>query len=389
MKRKLKVGVLMTLDTAYKHDIARGIIQFAKQHDQWTLYGQNQVLHNLKDLKNWKGDGIIAHISTKKEADKLISLGLPIVDVCGDLPINYDHLVQYTNDDRLAGEAAAQHFLKEGFAEFAFVGVTDRQWSILRKKGFTKALPPFHPGPLLFEKPQPYWDSSAPPRKELIQWLKKRPLAPLAIMAADDHIGAQIIEACNILKIHIPNEVSVIGTNNDIIVCEFCNPPLSSIPFDCIKIGLQAAASLHELMTVRKKEKAHEAEKLPPLPVVIRSSVSYENSRNSSVRDAVNFIRQNKGVPLAVTDVVAYCKVGRRSLEIHFKKICGHSIYEEICHQKIQRACVLLQRSDISITEIAFDSGFNSYQRFHSFFRKYMETTPKQYRQKYRIDPQL
>jgi AraC-like DNA-binding protein len=72
-------------------------------------------------------------------------------------------------------------------------------------------------------------------------------------------------------------------------------------------------------------------------------------------------------------------------MRLNFKKICGHSIYEEICQQKIQRACVLLQRSNISITEIAFDSGFNSYQRFHSFFKKYMQTTPKEYRKKYRL----
>jgi LacI family transcriptional regulator len=388
MKRKLKVGVLMTLDTTYKYDIVRGIIQFAKQHDQWSLYGQNRVLHNLTDLRNWKGDGIIAHITSKKEADKLASLGLPIVDVCGSVTVKHDRIIYYTNDDFLTGANVAHHFLKEGFTEFAFVGVKLRRWSMKRKNGFASALPPTHPGPLVFERTQEYWSKNEP-NKDLIQWLKQRPLAPLAIMAADDLVGAQIIEACNIAKIHIPNEISVIGTNNNVIVCEFCNPPLSSIPLNCLQIGIQAAASLHELMTVRKNETVYEAEKLPPLPIVARNSVSYENANNSAVRDAMNFIRQNKGVALTVSDVINHCKVGRRTLEINFKKICGHSIYEEICQQKIHRACVLLQRSTISITEIAFDSGFNSYQRFHSFFRKYIKTTPKQYRQKYRLDPHI
>lgn len=388
MKRKLKVGVLMTLNTTYKYEIARGVIQFAKQHDRWALYGQNRVLHNLTDMKNWKGDGIIAHISTKREAGKLMSLGLPIVDVCGSIPLEYDHLIQYTNDDRRTGAEVAKYFLKEGFTEFAFVGVKQRPWSVLRKRGFSDALPASHPGPLLFERARNYWKTNEP-QKDLIQWLRQRPLAPLAIMAADDRIGAQVIEACNMAKIHIPNEVSVVGTNNNVIVCEFCNPPLSSIPLNCLQIGLQAAASLHELMTVRKKDAVHEAKQLPPQPIVTRGSVSYENASNLAVRDAMNFIRQNKGVPLTVNDVIKHCKTGRRTLEINFKKICGHSIYEEICRQKIQRACVLLQRSNINITEIAFDSGFNSYQRFHAFFRKYMNTTPKQYRQKYRINPQI
>lgn len=385
--KKLKIGVLMTLDTHYKYEIVRGIVQFSKQNDHWSLYGQNRVLHNLKDLKDWKGHGIIAHIDSKREADKLISLGLPIVDVCGAIDVNYDRLVQITNNDYLTGANAAKYFLQEGFTEFAFAGVKQRRWSIKRKQGFTEALPASHPGALLFERPRNYWTSNEP-QADLIQWLKDRPIAPLAIMAADDRIGAQLIEACNMAKIHIPNEISIVGVNNNVVVCEFCNPPLSSIPLNCMQIGLQAAVSLNELMTTRKKEHIHETEKLPPLPIEARGSVSYENTSNRSVRDAMNFIRKSKGMALTVTDVVDHCKTGRRTLEINFKKICGHSIYEEICRQKIQRACLLLQRSSISITEIAFDSGFNSYQRFHSFFRKYMKITPKQYRQKYRLSSQ-
>ena len=386
--KKLKIGVLMTLDTHYKYEIVRGIIQFSKQNDHWSLYGQNRVLHNLTDLKNWKGDGIIAHVDSKREADKLMSLGLPIVDVCGSVDMDYDRLVQITTDDVLVGANAAKYFLQEGFTEFAFVGVKQRRWSLKRKEGFTHALPSAHPGPLLFERPRNYWISNEP-QKDLIRWLKQRPLAPLAIMAADDRIGAQIIEACNMTKIHIPNEISVIGVNNNVVICEFCNPPLSSIPLDCMQIGLHAAAALNDLMIPRKKATVHESEKLPPLTIVSRGSVSYENANNNAVRDAMNFIRKSKGIALTVSDVIDHCKVGRRTLEINFKKISGHSIYEEICKQKIQRACILLQRSNISITEIAFDSGFNSYQRFHSFFRKYIKTTPKQYRQKYRLGPNI
>ncbi len=388
MKKRLKIGVLMTLDTHYKYEIVRGIIQFSKQNEHWSLYGQNRVLHNLKDLKDWKGDGIIAHIDSKREADKLTSLGLPIVDVCGTVPVDYHRLIHITNDDFLTGANAAKYFMQEGFTEFAFVGVKMRRWSIKRKQGFTDALPKTHPGPLLFERPWSYWSTNEPQR-DLIQWLKKRPLSPLAILAADDQVGAQVIEACNMARIQIPNEVSVVGINNNMVICEFCNPPLSSIPLNCMQIGLQAAVSLNELMTFRRKETVHEAKRLPPLPIVTRGSVSYENANNVSVRDAMNFIQKNKGIALTVTDVIRHCSVGRRTLEINFKKICGHSIYEEICRQKIHRACVLLQRSNISITEIAFDSGFNSYQRFHSFFRKYMNTTPKEYRLKYRIPPNV
>jgi LacI family transcriptional regulator len=384
--KKLKIGVLMTLDTHYKHEIVRGIIQFAKQNNHWSLYGQNRVLHNLKDLKNWKGDGIIAHIDSKREADKLTSLRLPIVDTCGSVDIDYDRLVQITNDDLMTGARTAQFFMQEGYTEFAFVGVRKRRWSIKRKQGFSETLPATHPGPLLFERPQNYWSSNEP-QKDLIQWLEKRPLSPLAIMAADDRIGAQIMEACNMMKVEIPNEVSIVGINNNVVICEFCNPPLSSIPLDCLQIGLQAAVSLDELMTSRRKEKVHESQKLPAMPIVLRGSTSYDKVHNLAVREAMDFIRKSKGIAINAADVIKHCQVGRRTLEINFKKICGHSIYEEICRQKIQRACVLLQRSNISISETAFDSGFNSYQRFHSFFRKYMNTTPKQYRAKYRIDP--
>lgn len=382
------MAVLINLDTHYKKHVVRGIIQFTKTHNNWALYGQNQILHNLSDLKKWKGNGIIAHIATKQEADKLTSLGLPIIDVCGSVNINYDHLVQYTNDDVLTGSRIAQHFMLAGFTEFAFIGARQRKWSLDRKNGFINAIPKSHPGALVFERPLAYWNTYTTHR-DLLQWLKNRPLAPLSIMAANDQIGAQVINACNAAKIDLPNEISIIGTDNNEVVCEFCNPPLSSIPLDCLQIGLQAATSLHELMSSRNREPADDFLKLPPLPIVLRGSSSFENVNNLPVQDAVNFIRRNKGIALTVADVVEHCKVGRRTLEINFKKICGHSIYEEICQQKIQRSCVLLQRSDISITEIAFDSGFNSYQRFHSFFRKYMDTTPKNYRKKYRINAHI
>lgn len=384
MNKPLKIAVLVKTDNHYKYNFIRGIIQFAKRQKNWILFGQNEALHNLSSLKKWKGDGIIAHISSQKEADQLLSIGLPVVDVCTAFKIENDHLVQHTNNDPETGKRVAKHLVHEGFTEFAFVGARQRHWSINRKKGFTTAIEKAHRKAATFERALAYWESPTV-HKDLIQWLSRLPPVPVGIMAADDTIGAKIINACNRAKINIPGSVSVIGVGNNDVICELCAPPLSSIPLDCIQIGQQAAASLHAMMSDENFELPEEPLMTNPLPIVHRSSSSYELVENKAVQKAINFIHKNKGTALSVQEVVNHCRVNRRTLEINFRKAFGQSIYEEIQQQKIQRACLLLQRSDFNINEIAFDCGFNSYQRFYLSFKAHMGMTPKAYRKKYRL----
>lgn len=386
MKKKLKVAALLSLDNKYKYDVARGVIQFAKHHGQWSLHGQNHVFHNLNSLRNWKGDGIIAHINTKREADKLISLGLPIIDVCGAVSTNYDKMAIINNDDTKVGTRVAEHFMQLGLTEFAFAGVARHRWSIERKNGFVENLPVKLPDSRVFLRPQSFWRAKGR-KQEILSWLKTRPISAMGIMAADDVIGAEIIETCRKANIHVPNEIAVTGVNNDIVICEFSNPTLSSVPLSSLEIGLHAAAKLHEMMTVSDLNTMCKREIIPVESVVLRGSSGYTNENNMAVRDAINFIRSNKGTPMNVNDVIKHCNTGRRSLEISFRKAIGRTIYEEISRQKIRHACVLIQRTNKNISEIAFEAGFNSYQRFHAAFRKYRQLNPKEFRQKYRLDP--
>jgi LacI family transcriptional regulator len=384
MNKPLKIAVLVKTDNHYKYNFIRGIIQFAKRQENWTIYGQNEVLHNLSDLRKWKGNGIIAHISSQREADQLLSIGLPVVDVCTAFKIKNPRLVQHTNNDAETGRRVAGHLIHEGFTEFAFVGAKQRHWSINRKKGYSDAIGKVHPKIMTFERTLSYWESPSV-QKDLIQWLSKLPPVPVAVMAADDSIGAKVIKACNLAKINIPNGVSVIGVGNNDVICELCAPPLSSIPLDCIQIGQQAAASLHSMITDKNFEIPNETLMTNPLPIVHRSSSSYELVEDKTVQEAIHFIRKNKGTALSVQDVVEHCRINRRTLEINFRKAFGQSIYEEIQQQKIQRACLLLQRSDFNINEIAFDCGFNSYQRFYLSFKSHMGMSPKDYRKKNRL----
>ncbi|MGE4488821.1 MAG: XylR family transcriptional regulator [Kiritimatiellales bacterium] len=384
MQKPLKIAVLVKADNHYKYNFIRGVIQFAKRQKNWVLYGQNEALHNLSDLKKWKGDGIIAHLSSQKEADEILSVGLPVVDVCTAFKIQSDHLIQHTNNDVETGRRVAQHFIHEGFPEFAFIGARQRHWSVNRKKGIVEALSKVNRDVRIFDRPLTYWERSSPPI-DLIRWLSRLPPVPVAVMTADDTIGAKVTNACNLAKINIPSDISIISVGNTEVICELCVPPLSSIPLDCIQIGQQAAASLHAMITGTLDEMPAEPLMTDPLPIVHRSSSSYEQIENKAVQAAINLIHKNKGKALSVEDVVKHCKVNRRTLEINFRKTFGQSIYEEIQLQKIQRACLLLQRSDFSISELAFDCGFNSYQRFYLSFKAHMNMTPKQYRKKYRL----
>jgi len=133
-----KIALCMELSDFYEHGIARGLVRFAKSKPDWRLYGYGWMFRSLADIELWKGDGVIARVEDARSADRLSSLGLPIVDVAG--AYSRPNFRSVTNDDFLTGYQAALHLLGCGFSRFAFLGVAKARWSDLRREGFQKAL---------------------------------------------------------------------------------------------------------------------------------------------------------------------------------------------------------------------------------------------------------
>ncbi|MCC8164636.1 MAG: helix-turn-helix domain-containing protein [Planctomycetes bacterium] len=208
----------------------------------------------------------------------------------------------------------------------------------------------------------------------------RRQKPPFAIMAANDIIGMNVVGACRLAGLAIPEDVALVSVDNEELLCELSTPPMSSIPFDRFEIGFRAAERLDALMQGL-------IDYMPPLliqplPLVERASSTLLSSTDIMVNEALSYIRQNARQGIGAVEVVRQAKCSRRTLETRFKKIVGVSILEEIHRVRIGHASHLLLETTLPVSRISTDCGFNSVARFIAVFTEMTGVSPKAYRQR-------
>ena len=395
-----KIALCMELSDFYEHGIARGLVRFAKSKPDWRLYGYGWMFRSLADIELWKGDGVIARVEDARSADRLSSLGLPIVDVAG--AYSRPNFRSVTNDDFLTGYQAALHLLGCGFSRFAFLGVAKARWSDLRREGFQNALE--HRGRTgaegaragdraregsaglpAFERPLSWWEGSAEggfgsredegPLEAFLSGLE----APTALFACNDTTGLRATELAGRLRLAVPESLAILGVDNEDILCELAAPSLSSIMLDCEAIGFRAATALDAILEAGgPPEGARIA--VAPKEVVERESTRIFACEDDLVAKAVTFIRAHAHEGIDVSDLLDVVSSSRRALETRFRKEMGRSLHEEILRAKLVRAKRLLRETDGTIEDVAEKSGFGSLPRFHEAFRNAEGMSPGEWR---------
>ncbi|MFW5806934.1 MAG: DNA-binding transcriptional regulator [Spirochaetota bacterium] len=390
------IALGMELADYYDHGIARGVIRYAKGRPDWLLYGHGWMFSPLDDLADWTGDGVIARIEYAAEAELASQLPCPVVDVANSFPMPDVHVV--SNGDVETGRLAGRHFKANGFRNFAFCGVEPGEWSRLRLQGFreevgTQDLP-------VFERPLEWWLEETY-SVELALFLSRLP-KPVSIFACNDKAGLRVSSTCNSEGIAVPDQVAILGVDNEDIPCELANPSLSSIALQLERIGATAAARLNWLLGGNGGELSSEDALvsstteiravdgpgpivIPPLEVVERRSTSAYASSNPLVVEAFRLIRSENGRFLDVSDLVAELSVSRRTLESQFKHETGRTLHDAITLQRIRIATRLLRTTNLKVEAIAQESGFGSVQRFFAHFKRHTGTTPNRFRM--RIPP--
>jgi LacI family transcriptional regulator len=272
----------------------------------------------------------------------------------------------------------AEHFLVRKFRHFAFCGLPLRIWSDIREqvffqeitsRGFECSVYP-HPDPtrlLLPEAEYPY----------LAKWLASLP-KPVAVMACNDDRGIQVIEVCNFEGYHIPEQVAVLGVDNDDLICELSRPALSSIAFDLEDAGYQAAQVLWNLISGNTS--GYHCIPLEPLRVVTRLSSDITSQADPLVRRALRFIRSNYQSPIGVAEVARALDVSRRTLERRFLRVLNRSVRDQIQHFRFNQAKELLLHTEDSVERIAEMSGFGNLKQMLRSFEKNEGTSPAKFR---------
>ncbi len=360
--------------------VVRGIMHYQKTQGPWLTF-VDDVTRTDKDLdwlRQQRWSGVISGVSTPIVAETCVSLGVPVVELW-DSPAHRG-VPKIRPDNVAIGHMAAEHFLDRRFRRFAFSGFRNVAWSVERFAGFSEALAlaghecdaHLVDAP---DDPTPAWEAG---QVELLAtWLRGFP-SGMALLACDDERARQLTRAAVLAQLRVPEDLAVLGVNNDAARCEQEEPAVSSVATDNFATGHRAAELLAALMAGRTPENFET--RVEPLGVVMRASTNVLELRDKHVAAAVSFIREQACRGITVDEVVAQVHASRSQLENRFRRYLGHSPQVEIRRVQLEKVRALLAGSDLTLKEIADQTGFVHVEYLSVVFKRMTGETPGQYR---------
>ena len=377
----------MLIDTAraYGRGLLRGIAKYSDVHGPWIFNwrppfyretGSEEIA--LSQLKDWSGDGII--IREQKKTKEIISMGLPTIIAPWKEP--FPGVANIITDSVAIGRMAAEHLLHRGFRHFGYCGFGDMfYWCRERSEGFSKRIAEAGFKTHFYQQPksraQRLWEKE---QILIADWLKSLP-KPIGLMACTDDRSRDVMEACKITGLNVPDEIAVVGADNDEILCNLCDTPLSSVAFSIEKAGYEAAELLDKLMAGKKV--TNQKIVVHPTHVVTRQSTDILATEDREVAEAVRFIRQHSKEPIQVRDVVDAVAVSRRVLYERFREVLSCSPKEEIRRARVEQIVRMLIETNLSISKIALTLGYANVAHIARYFRREKGMNLQTYRKLY------
>ena len=394
---KSKVILLADTERDYRRKFLRGISKFFRLHGQWDVYlsHPSAISEILQLMKSWNPDGVICDALPAKEMEKFLALKIPLIAM-GIEHIRDEKIGHLIADNIKMGEMAAEYYLEKGFQSYGFCGYTflgvpdsDKiSWSherflgfsrVLEEKGFNVAV---HENPVavnLFHGDE----KKLYQEKDLVRignWLKELP-RPVAVFACNDVRAGDVITASRLAGLEIPEEVAVLGVDDDEFVCDFFNPPISSIAYSIEQAGYTAAVLLEKLIDGQNVDSNEIL--IEPTHITERLSTDILHIDDPYVSSALRYIHNHCNHILQIQDILEHVAVSRRTLEMKFAKTRGHTIRAEIHRCHLQHIKKLLIETNIPIFEIARSIGYTCEQNVSRLFREAMGCTPREYRKKF------
>jgi LacI family transcriptional regulator len=374
-----RVALIVEMSGIYGRRILEGIARYLRSHEPWSVFLEQRELRAPPPpwLLKRPWDGIICRSTTPSLARAFRRRKLPVVDL-NDLFSGLG-LPRILSDMYGIGRLGAEHFLERGFRSFAFCGFRGETWSKRRCDGFCETLAKANADCAIYESPWygryvPEWDKE---QEAIAQWIRTLP-KPLGLMACNDVRGQQVLNACRAVGIAVPEEVAVLGADDEQVLCELCTPPLSSVIPNPERIGYEAAAVLDQLMLGIDPQ--IEERLIPPLGVAMRQSTDVLGVDDADVAAAVSLIRREACRGLTVEQVVAQVSISRSQLERRFRKYLGHSPQAEMRRVQLNRVRQLLTETDLSLSSIAKMAGYIHPEYMNVVFKRETGRTPGEYR---------
>ena len=382
-----KILLLTDFSSGYSRNLLKGIVRYSKEVGNWSfqrmplyyrmLYGENGV---VEWAKKWQADAIIAQLSDVN-IELLNDLNIPII--VQNYRDRNKAVSNLTGDYFNTGVMAAKFFLNRGYRNFAFYGFKGAIWSRERADGYSHEIEKQGYKLAVLENDNKDKEEWSYNHTVLGNWLQSLP-KPVALFACDDHFALQISETCNVYNINVPDDIAILGVDNDDLLCNISDPPLSSIVLDVENGGYNAGKLLNQLITKEITEPFNIV--VNPLIIERRKSTEKYAVSDKNIRTILNYIEKNYANHLSVEELVKQVPLSRRVLEKKFKEETGESLYQYIQNYRIDQFTRLLITTDYSLFEAALQSGFENYKNVSRIFRKYKSLSPAEYRKRYKCN---
>lgn len=370
----------------YASQLLRGILKYSHDTSPWVICKMPPEYKRVKGIEgvvrwalDWKADAIIGQF----EADDDLSLfhRHGIAAIAQDYKQRLPDVPNITSDYDAAGRKAAEFYMGKGFRSFAFYGYHDVVWSDERLRGFRDALSEHgletHLRTYCAENLDELWYYHSEP---LTKWLLSLP-RPTALFAADDNMAQKIVEQCHVLDIKIPQDLSVLGVDNDEITCQLSFPELSSMQMDVQRAGYETARMI-ERMKCDPDYKGHDIN-VQLIGVMERNSTDFFAAKDPNVQKALNYIYFNLNSIRSVNDVVRQLPMSRRLFEIRFREEMQTTPLVYITRLRMNRFAQLLLSTNEPIESLCDRMNLNI-KNLSRQFRQYKGMTPFEYRNKYK-----
>jgi LacI family transcriptional regulator len=379
-----RIALLFDANQAFAREVIGGIAGYlSSRRTSWELFIEDDFRVRLSSLTRWQGDGIIAHVDDPAVAAALADSPVPVVAVGGsyaneaDYPANLPYVA--TDNFKLVN-LAYTHLIDVGLRRFALFSLPDgtqHRWALEREKAFRTLLQRDRLDVEMFRgEGARSWDEDV---AQQIRWLQRLP-KPVGIIAVTDARARQLLQACQLAGIAVPEQAAIIGIDNDPLARMLSCIPLSSVIQGSNEIGRTAARMLHQLLEGTYLECTRIL--VPPAGLNVLASSSHQPIKNPRVMRARHFIRQYACQGIKGDQVAEYVGVSRSTLETYFQQELACSVHDEILRFKLDAASALLARGDCSVAEVALRCGFTSMQYLFAVFKRELGCSPREYQQR-------
>ena len=378
----IKILLLTDYSQESERRFLNGFVKYTDTQGGCIFYPMSHLISQTKDnsmeiirmAKKLKVNAILGlwHNMNVEEAKKL---NIPIFlrtykKVYNDFPMLTGHYKEF-------GAYAANFFINQNFRNYAFIGMKDIIWSISRYEGYSEQINAVRKTPTFRYDVEDFKNEI----DTISQWLHSLP-KPVAMLACNDFMARQVTEICQMEGIRIPEDISLLGVDNDEFMCNISSPTLSSIKLNFEKHGYEIAKTLFKMI----QEKNTWPARIPveAIDVVERMSTRRKIISDPYIRDIVDFISRNYTQEIDIGKLTSFIPLSRRAIEMKFKKeMYPHSISSYIMKLRLDHFCHLLETSELPIRTAADRSGFIDSSNFSTIFKKYKGMTPTEYKKKF------